>query len=197
MVFGLFFLTSNIQNIIDNSNIENEFMERKIDEAISILDITRENYYENIDASPKGRIDEFLNLLAEYNERPFYMLFGKGFGGGIEDHLNVFGNYEAAFFSDDEYRYRSFTFLHETVNVIFLKFGIIGIIFFILINYKILKIGLKNPSVVLGWFWFFFFVGYTYSLGVLGIAALTSGLYENFFYNQKLKLFHQNFNKDD
>lgn len=186
--------TFSINSFTNSSNIENQFMEKKIDEAVSILDITKENYYENIDASPKGRIDEFLNLLMEYNEKPFYMLLGKGFGGGIEDHLNVFGSYEAAFFSDDEYRYKSFTFLHETVNVIFLKFGIIGMFFFILIIYNILNKGLKNPLVVLGLFWFFFFLGYTYSLGVFGIAALISGLFENQLLNEKSKLLHLKLN---
>lgn len=165
----------------DNRSTENNLMDRKINEALSLFAFSQSNYYENISESPKGRVDEFLNIIEEYKQKPIFLLFGKGFGGSIKDHKQLFGSFLSAYFSDEEYLNNSFVFLHESVNVVFLKFGLIGLFFMFFIFYKIITTGFSNPWISIGFLWFFFFFGYTFSLGVFGISALILGLYEDKF----------------
>src|SRR5690606_5756124 len=110
------FSSLNVIGLAFNSK-ENDLISRIIEEAISILDITQDNYYKNIDASPNARIDEFLNVIVEYNQKPFFSILGKGFGGSTKDHIKAFGSFQSSYFSDNEYIYGSFVFLHETINI--------------------------------------------------------------------------------
>lgn len=180
VVILLFIASLNVQGLsIGNKYNKDGLIERKITELESVLAITRPNYYQQIEESPKARIDEFLNVLIDYNQNPLYSIFGKGFGGTVKDHLRVFGNFRASFFSDDEYRFGAFSFLHETINVLLLKFGFVGLIFFVFLLFELMKNGFKSPWAVIGFLWIFFFLGYTFSLGIFGMGALVLGLFDN------------------
>lgn len=144
-------------------------------EALSLIDFSSGNYLNNIPDSPKNRIDEFINIFIEYYNKPIYSLFGKGFGGTIQDHENLFGSFLASYYSDDEYLYNAFNFMHESVNNIFLKFGILGLYLFILMIYRVVSSKDMNPFLAIGLVWLIFFYGYTNGLATFGISALLLG----------------------
>jgi hypothetical protein len=163
-------------------------LDKKLNEAMSILAFSQMNYYENISDSPKARVDEFINVVDEFKEKPLFSIFGKGFGGSVKDHNNYFGSFQASYFSDREYINNSFVFLHESINVIFLKFGMIGIFLFFLLIVKISKNGFSNPWLSIGFIWFIFFFGYTISLGIFGVSSLVLGLYEANIFKENMNL---------
>jgi hypothetical protein len=146
-------------------------LDKKLNEAMSILAFSQMNYYENISNSPKARVDEFINVVDEFKEKPLLSIFGKGFGGSVKDHNNYFGSFQTSYFSDREYINNSFVFLHESINVIFLKFGMIGLFLFFLLIIKISNNGFADPWLSIGFIWFIFFFGYTTSLGVFGVSS--------------------------
>jgi hypothetical protein len=167
-------------SITNNGAVDSEasLLDKKLSEAMSMLAFTSANYYENMSDSPKARVDEFINVLDEFKEKPILSIFGKGFGGSVKDHNNLFGSFKASYFSDREYSNNSFVFLHESINVIFLKFGWFGLFLFFTLVLKISKNELSNPWLSIGFVWFIFFFGYTISLGVFGVSSLVLGLYE-------------------
>lgn len=180
VTFALTVIVVLLGSILIYNVSDDNLMLRKISEAFSLLNFANgTNYYENIADSPKNRIDEFINVFYEFKEKPFFSIFGKGFGGSIKDHNQLFGLYLSSFYTDTEYFYNAHVFLHESINVIWMKFGFIGLSVFATIVYKIFKSGFKNPWISVGLIWFFFFFGYTYSLGIFGLAALTLGLFDN------------------
>lgn len=162
----------------DSADSEASLLDKKLGEAMSMLAFSSVNYYENMSDSPKARIDEFINVLDEFKEKPILSIFGKGFGGSVKDHNNYFGSFKAAYFSDREYSYNSFVFLHESINVIFLKFGFFGLFLFLSLIVKISRNPSSNPWLAIGFIWLIFFFGYTTSLGIFGVSSLVLGLYE-------------------
>lgn len=165
-------------NTLGVNNSSDNLIDKKLNEAMSILAFSQINYYENISNSPKARIDEFINVLNEFEEKPLLSIFGKGFGGSVQDHNRSFGSFQSSYFSDEEYINNSFVFLHESINVIFLKFGLIGIALFFLLIINIFKSDFTNPWLSIGFIWFIFFFGYTFSLGIFGISSIILGFYE-------------------
>ena len=103
---------------------------------ISAVDV---DLYENIPTSPRMRIEEFLNTLEEYKRKPYYAVFGKGFGGGHRDYRLAYDLYNASAFTDDQYTNKYFVFTHETFNGIFLRSGFYGLIMLIILFIKCFK----------------------------------------------------------
>ena len=144
-------------------------------EAFSLIDFTSGDYLSNIPDSPKNRIDEFVNIFIEYTNKSTFSIFGKGFGGTTRDHENLFGSFLASYYTDDEYLYNAFNFMHESINNTFLKFGFTGLFLFMMILFRILKSKDMNPFLAIGFVWLVFFYGYTNSLATFGISALLLG----------------------
>ena len=144
-------------------------------EAFSLIDFTSGDYLSNIPDSPKNRIDEFVNIFIEYTNKSTFSIFGKGFGGTTRDHENLFGSFLASYYTDDEYLYNAFNFMHESINNTFLKFGFAGLFLFMMILFRILKSKDMNPFLAIGFVWLVFFYGYTNSLATFGISALLLG----------------------
>jgi hypothetical protein len=134
-------------------------------------------WYETMPTSPKIRIAEFVNVGIEYIKKPYFAIFGKGFGGGIKDHINDFGYYFDGAFSDDQYDNHTFVFLHESLNTFFLKFGLWGLFSSLVImghgfwNFR------NNPWLVIGTIWIAIFVAYSISILMVGLSSLVLGFY--------------------
>ena len=161
----------------------------KLTQAVLLLSVVDPEWYINIPSSPKQRIEEFLNIIEEYKLKPLYIIEGKGFAGSIKDHRNSFGSYLIDSFSEDQYSNNSFIILHETVNTIFLKFGLLGLICLIIILKRGVQTFRYSPWGIIGCLWLLFFFGYSISLGIFGVSALTLSCYDadNYKLNSKKK----------
>lgn len=147
----------------------------KLLEFVSMFEAANSGDLDDMDESSRFRIIEFLNVTDQYIQEPFFALAGRGYGGSI--HSNGFFTVRSeSGFTDDQYDSDKFYRLHESMNVIYLKFGCIGLIFFISILIKLVK-GVKySPWCFIGAIWFFFFWGYENSLLFIGLPAMVFGL---------------------
>lgn len=172
-VFLLTFLGTQIVQNVDEMSEQNN----KLAQATQMLELTSIDNYDYLPFSPKVRIEEFINTCIEFTQKP-YFLFGKGFCGSIPDHRNEFGLFVEGAFHDEEYENNSFVALHESINVLFLKFGVLGIVFLLFIFYQSFRNYKKCPIVLLGFMWVILFFNYSLSLALVGIPALVLGMYE-------------------
>ena len=146
----------------------------KLLEFVSMFEAANSGDLDDMDESSRFRIIEFLNVTDQYMQEPFFALAGRGYGGSI--HANGFFIVRSeSGFTDDQYDSDKFYRLHESMNVIYLKFGLIGLFFFISILIKLVK-GVKySPWCFLGAIWFFFFWGYENALLFIGLPAMIYG----------------------
>ena len=66
--------------------------------------------------------------------------------------------------------------LHESLNTVFLKFGILGLIFWGFLLLKFCSNFNKSPWLILGGLWFLFFWGYSPALMSIGLSSLIIGM---------------------
>lgn len=149
----------------------------KLSQALSLLSVVEVDWYDTLPLSPKIRIEEFFNTSLEYVNFPCFAICGKGYGGGHRDNRYIYGYYNSAAFSLDEYNNEYFVSMHESLNMVFLKNGILGLLFVFFLLIYIGKNILCSPWLSIGGIWFLFFWGYSYSLMSVGLPALIIGLY--------------------
>lgn len=160
---------------IQNSESDNSLSATKMEQAFLVFAIADTDWYDKMPLSPKIRFEEFFNTTLEYVDNPYYIIFGKGYGGSHKDHRNSYGYYNPAAFSLAEYNQETFVLMHETINTVFLKFGLFGILFLFLVCFKGIANIHKSPWLIIGVIWLLFFYGYSFSLAALGIPALVLG----------------------
>lgn len=186
MVVGAFVLINVLAEPLTALFSNNDYNSWKASQLIDSIDILRYNsFYEwffSLAPSPAYRIDELLNIGIEYIEKPLYALFGKGFGGTTLHHT-PFLNWEkgGGTFSNEQIQLGAYYAMHESLAVIFLRHGILGIVFFIdTIVSLIRKIPYSNWA-MLGLIWFFFFWSYCLSFwfGALAIPLCMNILSKN------------------
>lgn len=149
----------------------------KLNSAKAILEIWDPGWIENMPSSPKHRIDEFLNIIIEMKEHPIFLPFGKGYGGNILHHIALKPWTVNGDFSEFEVAEELFFNLHETINWIFLKSGLFGLVFTISIGFKCIKNIKYSPWIILGGIWFLFYYNNYISLS-FGLSCLILGLYQ-------------------
>lgn len=159
-----------------NKQEEQSLSFSKFSQALSLISIMNIDWYDNMPLSPKIRIEEFLNTCIEYKKRPCYFLIGKGFGGGHQDYRASYGNYNPSAFSLDEYNNKYFISLHESLNVVFLKFGLIGLSLLLLVVFNAWLYIKQSPWLIVGGLWLLLFWGYSFSLMFVGLSSLFVGL---------------------
>lgn len=117
-------------------------------------------WYNTIDDSPRFRIDEFVNIFIEYTKKPWYLVFGKGNAGtilhswGTTDWYRSGGTFAA-------YQIESgiFMSMHESINVLFIRHGLVGIVFLITTLVNAIKKYRKSPWCIGAVVWFLFYWG--------------------------------------
>jgi membrane protein len=187
-IFVLFVpLLLGLGNLLETQKNMDKLSSTKLIQATMLISVFDLDWYENMPLSPKYRIEEFFNITSEYIKKPYYALWGKGFGGSIKDHRNTMGFYNDAAFSPDQYQNGTFILMHEAFNVLFLKFGIWGLFCFFLCIRRGIKCFFLTPWVIVGVLWFFLFWGYSFNLAFFGIPSLVLGFYESnkFCFNEK------------
>ena len=155
----------------------NHTFQWKMRQLISMLTFWEEGWWENMESSPKARLEETLNIFLEYVKKPLQIFLGKGLLGSFESHTGMYQNMPNDFsgYTKAEWENRSFYNVHETFNVLFLSNGLLGIGYIVYILKVALRKMLKNPYIVMGAVWFMFFYGYSMTISCFGIACLLLG----------------------
>ena len=161
--------------VLFSNDVINSLSSIKLDQAISTLNISRPNWYQGLPDSPKFRFDEFINVLMEYKEKPIYLFFGKGLGGSLVQHTNTLNWNNLSAFSEKEIMAGVYFKLHESINIVFLKFGLFGLTMLITIIMNSLSKIKNNPWIAIGIFWLLFFYGGYFSM-YFGFIALILGI---------------------
>ncbi len=135
-------------------------------------------WYENIAVSPRYRLEEFINIFLEYLKKPVYIIFGKGNAGTIT-HLwgNLNWNVTLGNFPEEQVASRVYRSMHESVNILFLRHGFIGLAFFIKMMKEEIRLMFKSRWALAGFIWIFFYWG-AYQSWWIGAVMLVMSLYE-------------------
>lgn len=162
----------------------NEFNSWKLMQAFGAMNILSfsdfESWFNSLDNSAQFRLDELINICIEYVNKPFYTFFGKGFGGTTLHYTN-FENLdwlgEASF--TKEQRVNGFFYqMHETMGILFLRHGFLGIIFMFIVVKMLFKRLSKTPWAIIGLLWFIFFWGWSVSFRLGALALILAIAYK-------------------
>ena len=181
-VITLMILSSYLMPLLMKNSL---LLTTKYEQAIKLFSFESDNWFDNLPASPKMRIGEFMNIIEEYAHKPWFALLGKGFCGTIKDHLGLFDELTEFSFSSWELDLGAYYSLHESINCFFLVGGLFGLysIFNLIIkSYKHIE---KSPWLVFGFFWILLFYNYHLTIGIYGIVALIVGLED--VYEQEIR----------
>lgn len=156
------------------------FMGHKIGQLLGIFvfnDVTSaDDWYSGMSNSPLYRFDEVANTFIEYLNKPGFFLFGKGFAGTTLHYTNLLSwETDPGAFSDDQIRIGAYYAMHESFAAIFLRHGIIGIVFFFAFLYKLIKAMPYSPWAMIGFTWLFFYWAYGSAL-IFGPVAIILAL---------------------
>lgn len=168
LVLSILFFSNGINYIYGHSGY-------KLEQVYALLNF-KENWYYLLPDSPKYRIEEFINILIEYCKKPYLSIFGKGISGSIQHHwgtLDWITNTSA--FTEEEMNIGYYSYLHETINCLYLSSGALGLLFFIHEIKSFLKNFKENPWCVIGVVWFVFFAFSSYLSLWIGAVCLIYG----------------------
>lgn len=159
----------------------------KINQAVKLLLFWKPEWFLDLPTSPRVRVVQFINISIEYLKKPWFALMGKGYMGTFRDHINGFNGIQnnLGAFSIDQWNNGTFYRPHETLNVIFLYHGLLGLSIYIFFLFFVIKNSKKSPWLLIGGIWFLLFYGYSITLSAFGMAALLFGLYELDMNNKK------------
>lgn len=179
LVFISFFLILVLNNmIIPIIKTSSPLFAIKLEQATSLLSFWKKDWLLNMPDSPKIRIAQFMNITAEYLNKPGYLVLGKGYMGTIQDHLNMFSNINEFTYSEWELNNNLYYMMHETLNNLYLTNGLLGVLYFAFVLRVIISNIIKSPWIVLGGLWFVLFYSYSLTISIFGASAFIVGLYD-------------------
>lgn len=148
--------------------------ETKMHQFFDLLNVFDRHWYSSLPESPKVRIDEFVNVLIEYVKKPYFALFGKGFGATVTKHWGEtdWSIDSVNVFSQLELKNQVFGIMHETVNRLILAFGVVGIAFIVREIWFAIRRFRDSFPCLIGFVWFIFFYNTVYSALYIGLVCL-------------------------
>lgn len=180
-IMGLFVISS-FSEVLITFFSNSDYNVWKANQAFGALDIFSHNsfndWFLSLAPSAAYRIDEPVNIGIEFFEKPLFAPLGKGFGGTTIHHTTLMyweqGN---GTYSDDQIALGAYNAMHESIAVIFLRHGLLGIVFLVIYLIRLIKkIPYSNWTFVgILWFVFFWRYGISFWIGALAMAiALTA-----------------------
>lgn len=161
---------------------QNNFLSYKLSQALDVMNFfgnrNASSWYENMNNSPLQRFDELHNIFIEYTNKPWFALFGKGLGGTTRHYTTILSWNDRGNFSIEQVRMGAFFRMHESLSVLFLQHGILGLLFFIMIIKEIVIRLHKSPWSMAALIWFVFYWDYGASLAI-GSIAMVLAMNEN------------------
>jgi len=107
----------------------------KTQELKSLMSVFGGNSLYSVEASPQARILELLNIAHTYAKAPLLATFGEGWGGYFSDEAYPYTTSALGLgsYSLDQISTRMFSSPHESFNYVLLKYGFIGVFFWVLV----------------------------------------------------------------
>lgn len=167
----LYYVVKN--NIIEFVFQGNDYMLKKYNEFKTLFQFA--GNLSKSDASIAFRLDEIKNVWIEICKNPIYFLFGKGIVGTTLHHTNVYSWWAAGTFSEVQSRAGIFFQMHESIAVILLKYGVIGITGLVYMLIKAFKSVKVSPWGIIGFIWLLFYFG-IYNSMLFGAVCLVLAL---------------------
>lgn len=138
------------------------------------------NWYAYLGDSIGIRVDAIVNCLYEIVKKPWFALFGKGFGGTITKNWGIYNwNIYGSSYPDVQIKAGVYSSFHTGIAELIINFGIVGIAGMVLLVKRCITgiFGEKfNPWIVIGTLWFLI-IFYFYHSMFLGLAILGIGIY--------------------
>lgn len=188
-ICGLIFLPSLAKLILPYLS-DGGMNEWKFQQAVGLLDFGSHDsfmtWFQNLDTSAKFRVDEPINIAIEYINKPYFALFGKGFAGTTlhYTHFCDWNDYSA--FTEVQVKSGFYYEMHESLAVLFLRHGIIGLVFLFSMLSMMLKRIFYTPWAVVGFIWILFYWAYGISFRIGAIAlVLTFCMPKSFLNNSQ------------
>ena len=170
-----FLLIPTIMLIIDDKFDGSAQISSKIYQTKTLMEfIFFEGGLQYISNSPYIRVTSLINILYEGIKNPIILLFGRGFGGYFNDHLNYFSGMDLSkgAFSDIEINSGDYYSGHDTMVTLPMFNGIIGFYFLLKVLIEYLKLSRINyialsviPFLILAFY-------YDALIGVTGVLLL-------------------------
>lgn len=125
------------------------------------------------------RVESLVNIILELFKKPYYLMFGKGFGGSVNRYWGIYNwDIRGATFPDVQIKYGIYSSFHVGLFEILINMGILGsVIGFILIRDCIKAIFNCNKWLLFGTAWILIFLYFYHSMFICMIA-LCVGYYE-------------------
>ncbi len=171
VVVALFMLINT--NIIETVFQENEYMLTKYSEFKTIFQFA--GNLSQSDASIAFRLDEIKNVWIEICKNPIYLLFGKGIVGTTLHHTNLYSWSAVGTFSEVQSGAGIYFQMHESMTVILLKYGMVGIIGFGYMLISVFRSTKVSPWGIIGFMWLLFYFG-VYNSMLFGAVCLVLAL---------------------
>lgn len=143
----------------------------KLNQALSVLGLlTGRIKTGQVLISPQIRINETLNIIYEYMEKPWLLPFGKGFMGTIKNYTGI--TYALGAYSQEEWTAGLFYRMHESLNKILLPNGLFGISFLVIQLVNGFKNISKTPWGSIGLYWLLISYGHSITMTAFGFMCL-------------------------
>jgi hypothetical protein len=162
---------------IYNLMIEDNLLKSKFDEIVSLFNFLSGNWYELLQPSTKFRVNEFINIYNHYKIFPLAIPFGFGIVAGAPDYISGYGLFADGSFPQVEYNFSYFISYHE-ISSFFIKYGLLGVIFLLIVLKYAIKFKEKSQFLVVGTIWLLLYWGYSQTLATVGACILAIGIME-------------------
>lgn len=159
----------------------NDYVTYKLSQTLKLFNLfdsssSLSDSYAMLDNSTLYRFDEPANIFIEYKNKPLYALFGKGFGGTTLHYTNLLSwETDSGSFSDAEIKMHAFSNMHETLSVVFLRHGLLGLVFMVYVIVMLVRRLMITPWAMIALVWFMFYWSYGMS-SIVGAVALILAL---------------------
>lgn len=154
LTFFIFFINKE-KVLLFIAKDKNSLFYYKIRQIFSLLEFWN---LEKMPNSPKIRVIEAINIILTYLKKPWYLIFGFGFGGYYQDFSNLFQevSLKNGAFSDEIIKSGFFPNAHIQLLNIFLFNGLLGLIIigkYCIFFWKNIE---RYPLALVSFFWFFY-----------------------------------------
>ena len=160
------------------SAVSNDYVSYKLSQTLNLANMfdgsssLSDSYY-MLDNSTLYRFDEPANIFIEYQNKPLFSIFGKGFGGTTQHHTALLSwETDSGSFSSAETKTGAYFNMHETISIIFLRHGLLGVVFIIMVLTFLIKRLSKTPWALIAFVWFIFYWAYGLSSIVGAVATV-------------------------
>lgn len=169
--------------ILENEGIHNQQVLYKFSTVLGMVSNLTDGiqgWYANLNSSIQVRVEQFVNIWMEYMDKPWFLLFGKGFGGSIIHYWGIADwNVAGSTYPVSMMKYGTYSLMHTGLAEMFLNFGLAGLLSSLWLGWISVKAFISKNSnawIFIGVLWLYIYYTVYYSM-YIGVACLFYGFY--------------------